>query len=247
MPNVSVIVPTRHEAATVPLLTDRATAALRARAIDGQVVFVDDSDDATPEVLGEISASRPEVAVLHRQPAQRRGGLAGAVFAGFAASDAPVLAVMDGDLQHPPEVLGDLLDPVLTGVADIAVASRFVGGGSDAGLAGPLRRTVSRAAAGAARSALPRVRGVHDPLSGFFALRREVVDGVDLAADGFKILLEVLAKGHWQRVVEVPFTFEARPAGASKASLAVGRQFVSQLVRLAATPAPGWGSPVPLR
>ena len=232
MPDVSVIVPTRHESTTAPTVAARATAALQARDIEGEVLFVDDSDDSTPEVLAALSASRPDVSLLHRPAGARHGGLAGAVLEGFAAATSPVLAVMDGDLQHPPEVLADLVRPVLDGGADLAVASRFVGGGRADGLDGPVRVLVSRTAATAARLAVARARPVRDPLSGFFALRRDALAGVEPGADGFKILLEVLAQGHWERVVEVPFTFEARPAGSSKASLAVGTRYLRQLRRL---------------
>ena len=232
MPDVSVIVPTRHESATAPTVARRATAAMQAGDIDGEVLFVDDSDDATPQVLADLSADHPEVGLLHRPAGSRPGGLAGAVLEGFAAADSSVLAVMDGDLQHPPEVLADLVRPVLDGDADLAVASRFIGGGRADGLDGPVRVLVSRAAAAAARLAVRRARPVRDPLSGFFAVRRDALAGVEPGADGFKILLEVLAQGQWQRVVEVPFTFEARPAGASKASLAVGTRYLRQLRRL---------------
>jgi dolichol-phosphate mannosyltransferase len=112
---------------------------------------------------------------------------------------------------------------------------------------------VSQATRHAVHTALPRLRSVSDPLSGFFALRREVLDGVDLDVDGFKILLELLAWGRWDTVVEVPFVFAPRAAGTSKASLGTGARFARQLLRLACTArrppalAPAPGVPVVVR
>lgn len=233
MTDATIIVPTRHEADNAPVLAARASLCLAGSGLDAELLFVDDSDDHTPTVLADLAERYGPVGVLHRSAGERRGGLAGAVLAGIAATDSEVVAVMDGDLQHPPELLGALIAPVLGGDADIAIATRYAGGGAAGGLAGPGRRLVSRASRRAVGLVLPRLRSISDPLGGYFAMRRSVVDGAALQPDGFKILLEVLAGGSWERTVEVPYSFAPRHAGTSNASVETGWRFVRQLGRLA--------------
>jgi len=122
--------------------------------------------------------------------------------------------VMDADLQHPPEVIPELLKEIQNG-ADIAIASRYVKGGSwqHPSL---IRRAISKGAILIAHLLLPSTRQVADPMSGFFLFRREVVAGASLKPTGYKILLEILIEGEFQKVAEVPYSFKARHLGASK-------------------------------
>lgn len=231
---VTVVVPTFNERDNVLPLLDRLESALPSGVAD--VLFVDDSTDDTPEVIRSAEA-RPGIRVrlLHRPAGERRGGLGGAVLAGLRHTGSPVVVVMDGDLQHPPEMVPHLVDAVSAPSVDLAVASRYVTGGSAGGLAGVARRGVSRAAAAAARVLFPRrTAGCSDLMSGFFAVRREAFDVGRLRPDGFKILLEILARGARRpmRVREVPFTFAARHAGESKAGLAQGLVYLRHLLRL---------------
>jgi glycosyltransferase involved in cell wall biosynthesis len=228
---ISVVVPTRNEAANVHLLLERIAAAVSPLGEPWEVVFVDDSDDETPAEI-EIAGLRYPVRLCHRPPEHRSGGLSGAVLEGFEAASGEVLVVMDGDLQHPPETLPALIDPVSRGIADLVVASRYTGSGSTAGLDGPVRRVVSNWSRGVTRAVVARSQTVSDPLSGFFALRRSVVDGVELRPYGFKILLEIIARGRWSRLQEVPFVFADRMAGESKAGVSEGFRFLRHLTRL---------------
>lgn len=236
--DLTVIVPTRNERATIAKLVERVDRTLSPLDLDFEVLVVDDSDDDTPAVAQRAARTGAPVRVHHRPPDERSGGLAGAVQLGMElASESESIAVMDGDLQHPPELLSDLVDAVRTD-ADIAVASRYIeGGGSVAGLDGRGRRVTSLAARAAARLLLARARHVADPLSGFFALRRDVVGAVPLRASGFKILLEILVLGRWARVAEVPLRMDPRAGGASKAGAAEGLAFAAQLWRLLRAPA----------
>jgi glycosyltransferase involved in cell wall biosynthesis len=227
---LTVIVPTRNEERNVRPLVERTAAALDGT--DWELLFVDDSDDATPEVVAGLGDDR--VRLLHRPPDQREGGLAGAVCVGFSAAIGDELLVMDGDLQHDPADILRLREQ-LAG-ADVVVASRFAdGGGGVGGLDGRYRRLVSNAARFAVRAVFPRIRGVRDPLGGFFAIRRHVLEDAELRPDGFKILLEVLVRGRWRRVHEVPISMSERADGASKASLREGARFGVHLLRLRAT------------
>jgi dolichol-phosphate mannosyltransferase len=139
-----------------------------------------------------------------------KGGLASAVVAGFAAARGDVLLVMDADLSHPPEVVPDLIRAIDNG-AELAVGSRYVTGGGTEDW--PMRRrVVSRVACLMGNVLVP----IRDSTSGFFAIRRAVIDGVRLNPIGFKIGFEVMARGRYRKAVEVPYVFRDRELGKSK-------------------------------
>ncbi|MCR2808158.1 MULTISPECIES: glycosyltransferase [unclassified Microbacterium] len=226
---LSIIVPTYNEAPNVAELVRRVTA--ETAGIDAEIIFVDDSTDATPDVVREVAASAAlPVRLIHRE--RRTGGLGGAVMAGLAAAEADACLVMDGDLQHPPEEIGAIHDRFLRGDADVVVASRYAGDGTSAGLADRTRVLVSKTATALTRAMFPiRLRGVSDPMTGFFLIDRRAVDAEALRPRGFKILLEILARQNL-RVAEVPFDFAGRHAGESKASMRQGMHFLTQLTAL---------------
>lgn len=229
---VTVVVPTRNESPNVELLVDRLAHAL-GRDTGWEVIFVDDSDDDTPDAI--VAQRRADRAIrLHHRPAgQRLGGLGGAVQDGFAAAGGEVIVVMDADLQHPPEVVPTLLATIQAGGADLVVGTRYAGAGIAGGLSGPWRRGVSSTSRMLVHALIPRSRPLTDPLSGLFAFKRSVIEGVTLEANGFKILLEVVARGRWHRAVNVAYRFDRRHAGRSKASLHQGMLFTQHLLRLA--------------
>ncbi|WP_432993157.1 glycosyltransferase [Dactylosporangium sp. CA-233914] len=201
--------------------------------VPAECIFVDDSDDDTPDAVRAAGAGRGDrVRLLHRPAGQRDGGLGGAVVAGIAAARAPWVIVMDGDLQHPPEAVPAIIEAAETGDADAVVATRYHGSGDAGGLGGPVRRLVSRMSGHLARLAFPRrLRQITDPMSGFFAVRRAAVDP-QLRPDGFKILLEIIVRSRIERIVEVPYDFQPRLAGASKASVREGVRFARHLAGL---------------
>jgi dolichol-phosphate mannosyltransferase len=229
-PQVCVLVPTRDEAGNIAALLSRLGPILTA--VNGEVLFVDDSDDGTPSVIAAAGRTAgPPVRMLHRAPGERLGGLGGAVQAGLATVTAPWAVVMDGDLQHPPELIADLL--AAGGGADLVVASRYSGSGNAKGLSSRVRRVGSGGATGLARLLFPRTLArVTDPMSGFFALRTAAVDPAALRPRGFKILLEVLVRAPRLQVAEVPFEFAERHAGKSKASGREMARYLRQLVAL---------------
>lgn len=206
--DVSIVVPTYCERENLPILVERLAKALKG--IKYEIVVVDDnSPDGTAEVARRLSSKYP-VRVFVRPG---KLGLASAVLTGIRLARGKYVVVMDADLQHPPEVVPQLISALKR--ADIAVASRFVRGGSAKGLRG-LRYLVSRVAWLLSPLAHPRVFVVRDSMSGFFAIRRELVLGTRLRAIGYKILLEILAKCPWRRVLEVPYVFGERVYGRSK-------------------------------
>jgi dolichol-phosphate mannosyltransferase len=227
--DVSIVVPTFNEAPNVPILIERIERAMVGHR--AKVIFVDDSTDNTSQVILEV-ASRSSIAVELIRREQPDGGLAGAVVAGLQAASTDWCVVMDGDLQHPPELIPALLLSGQEQAADVVVASRYVKGGSSGGLSGGIRHLVSNTATVLTRAMFPRrLRNCTDPMTGFFAIRRAAIDLSALRPRGFKILLEILARNS-VRVTEEPFVFGERVAGESKASLREGFKFVVQLAAL---------------
>ncbi len=228
VPDLTVVVPTFNERPNIrPLvgLLDRALAG-----IAWEVVFVDDdSPDGTADEVRALGREDGRVRVLHRIG---RRGLAGATIEGMLSSIAPVVAVMDADLQHDetrlPAMFAILRDDPAT---DIVVASRNVAGGSAAGGFSALRKWGSDRATALARRFL-KVTAT-DPMSGFFMLRRERFNEVvtQLQPEGFKVLLDMLSssRGRW-RVAEVPYDFRARRFGTSKMDSAVAFEFLALVV-----------------
>lgn len=221
---VSIIVPTYNEARSLSELAGRLFAALQGAGLEGELVVVDDGSPDGTGALAEELARRYPMQVLHR-PA--KSGLASAVLEGMARAQGDILVVMDADLSHPPEVVPRLVAPILAGKADLAVASRYVRGGGVAQWPWT-RRLVSWGANLLARPLVP----MRDATSGFFAVRREVLEGVSLNPIGFKIGLEVMARGRYRRFVEVPYIFEDRRYGKSKFGLREVFHYLWQLLVL---------------
>lgn len=226
---VTVIVPTFNERASIAELVERAGAALVGRS--AEILFVDDSTDDTPAEIERVAADAAlPVRLLHRE--KNVGGLGGAVVEGLRAASADVCIVMDGDLQHPPELLPELLDRYERGDADVVVASRYIGGGDSTGLGTTLRFGVSRAATLLTKAMFPmRLHGTTDPMTGFFLIDRRRVDVDRLHPQGFKILLEILARTDLRKA-EVPMAFAPRRHGVSKATVRQGATFLAHLTRL---------------
>ncbi|PZR81313.1 MAG: hypothetical protein DLM65_05965 [Candidatus Aeolococcus gillhamiae] len=225
-PLLSVVVPTRDEAANVGPLLARLSSALAG--VDHEILFVDDSDDGTPAAIARTAAGDARIDVLHREGSDRTGGLSTAVVSGIHRTRGEFVCVMDADLQHPPEDIPGMLAAAREG-ADVVVASRYVRGGSRRGLGGTGRRQVSRVAGAVARGLFTEARASSDPLSGFFLCRRRVIDGIEFRPVGFKILLELLVCVPGLRVRDVPLDFAARAGGTSKASLRQGLLFLAHI------------------
>ena len=226
---VTIIVPTFNERDSVAELIARTAAALAGW--DAEILFVDDSADDTAAEIARVAADAPlPVRVIHR--AQNTGGLGGAVVVGLQAASSDVCIVMDGDLQHPPELLPALLARHADGGVDVVAASRYIGGGDTSGLGTAVRFGVSRVATWLTRAMFPRrLARSTDPMTGFFLVDRARLDLTALKPQGFKILLEILARNDL-RIAEVPMEFAERRHGTSKASLRQGGTFIAHLARL---------------
>lgn len=227
---LSLIVPTYNERQNVQPLVAQLTALLDQVLSDRYELIIvdDDSPDQTWEVAQALLPDYPQLRVMRRQ--QERG-LSTAVLRGWQASQGEVLGVIDGDLQHPPEVLLQLIEAMQQG-ADLALASRHADGGgvSDWQF---IRRLLSRGAQLLGLMILPGVVGrVSDPMSGYFLVRREAIQSRILNPLGYKILIEVLAKGGIYRIQEVGYVFRERQQGESKVTRKQYIDYLRHLIQL---------------
>ena len=225
LPRVTVVLPTYNERDNLPILLGELDRYLRD--LDYEVVVVDDSSpDGTAEEAKRLSEKYP-VRVIVRPG---KLGLASAVIRGAREASSPIIIVMDADLQHPPRVARLLALKAMQGY-DLVVASRYTAGGGVEEWS-LVRHVASLGATILARILVRGARRVSDPMSGFFAARREILLDPRLRPRGFKILLEILGRVEPQRIAEVPFVFRPRRAGASKLSLSIITDMLRQLVDL---------------
>jgi dolichol-phosphate mannosyltransferase len=224
---ITLIVPSYNEKDNVAPLVERVH-----KALDGynyELLLVDDnSTDGTIEAAEGLAAKYPVRVIVRRD----EKGLATAVVHGIRNAGGEIIGVMDADLQHPPEVLPGLVRAMEDG-ADMVFGSRYIPGGGCPNW-GRLRRIISKAASAMCHLLLPSTRAVKDPMSGLFMFRRANVDADRLKPIGYKIALEVLLVGDFKNVVEVPYIFEDRSAGASKLKASTQIDYLKHLLSLMA-------------
>ncbi len=212
-PDISIITPTLKEAANISALVAELSSSLAAKHLVWELIVVDDdSQDGTMETCEELRQQGVPIRLIMRR---RQRGLATAVLTGFKNARAPVWVVMDADLSHRGIDVVRLYGAVKKGAA-FAVGSRYLPGGSTDD-----RWTVFRLlnSMSATLMAWPLVK-VRDPMSGFFALRADLLEHGDrLSPIGYKIGLEILVKCNPQPLVEIPIHFRTRIRGKSKLSL----------------------------
>ena len=229
---ISLVVPTYNERQNMAALVSRTDKALSDCGEEYELIIVDDSSpDGTAEEVRLLQRDRPWLKLLVRE---KERDLSTAVLAGWESARGEILGCMDGDLQHPPEHLLELVARQRETGAGVVIGSRYVpeGGVSDWKFR---RRIISWTATALAAAALPgRIGRVRDPMSGFFLVKRSVIDGARLKPSGYKILLEVLAHSPNDRVEEAPYVFEERTSGGSKMGAGQIGIYLLQLVRLAA-------------
>jgi dolichol-phosphate mannosyltransferase len=227
-PQLGIVIPTLYGADNIRTVLERIRKSLDPLGISYELLVVDDdSRDGTEAIVQAMAASDPHLRFVCRSSER---GLGSAVRAGWELTDAEVLGVIDADLQHPPELLPELWAALQAG-NDVVLASRYVAQGT-VGKWHPARYLLSRLAIlMTGQLQKPGIR-VSDPMAGFFLLRRACLRGVVLQTNGFKLLLEILVRANVHSVAEVPFTFGPRRAGASKAGLREGLDYLFLLARL---------------
>ena len=221
MMQVSIVTPTYNERQNLPKLAEELFEIVaKDPDIDLELIIVDDnSPDGTGEVADTLAKSFP-IKVIHREG---KMGLGSAVMEGFALSERNYLGVMDADLSHDPIIIPEMISSLKDN--DIVIGSRF-NAESTVENWHFVRKLTSQAGVWLAR----RLTKVSDPLSGYFFLRRSVLEGVSLTSPGYKILLEILVKGKYSKVKEIPFRFRSREFSTSKLNSQEYFLFIKQLL-----------------
>lgn len=226
----SLVIPTYNEGENIKQIV-QVLDRLLAQEIPGdyELIVVDDnSPDGTWEIAQSLMLEYPQLRVMRRVSER---GLSSAVIRGWQVARGEILGVIDGDLQHPPEVLLQLLRATQQG-ADLAVASRHVEGGGVSSWSF-IRRFLSRGAQTLGLIVLPGVVGrVSDPMSGYFVVRRSAIATVSLNPLGYKILIEVLGRGSVEQIAEVGYVFQERLKGESKVTSKQYVDYLHHLLRL---------------
>jgi dolichol-phosphate mannosyltransferase len=225
LPKITIIIPTLNEADNIAPLLERILSVRQASGLDFDILFVDSaSTDGTCSRVLEWQKKAP-VRLLQYDI---NVGLAGAVMGGAKHTDATYVLVMDADLSHPPEVIPQLLQPLLDDTHDMVIGSRYVAGGAMPDW--PLSRKLSSRVA-----TIPALFfcTVKDPLAGFFAVERRRLTELPGSVPGFKIGLAVLAEyGKEIRTAEVPIEFRDRDYGESKMNYRIAFEYLKQLITL---------------
>lgn len=226
----SLVLPTYQEADNIINLLEITTKILD-KIIPNQyelIVVDDNSPDFTWKIAQDLIPQYPQLKVMRRT---KEKGLSTAVIRGWQVAQGEILGVIDADLQHPPEVLTDLWQEMVRG-ADLAVASRHIDGGGVSEWS-ILRRFLSRGAQMLGLIILPEVISrVSDPMSGYFLVRREAIADKFLSPLGYKILIEVVARGKIRWIAEVGYVFREREIGESKVSAKQYGEYIQHLLKL---------------
>lgn len=230
IPKLSLILPTYNESGNIAEIIQILSELLDPILVNQyELIVVDDnSPDQTWKIALELTEQYPQLKVLHRQ---NEKGLSTAVIRGWQVAKGEILGVIDADLQHPPEILLQLLEQMEQG-ADLAIASRHVEGGGVSEWS-IIRRFLSRGAQMLGLVILPEViNRLSDPMSGFFMVRRKAIAEINLSPVGYKILIEVAARGKIRWIAEVGYVFRERQAGESKVTWKQYIEYLQHLVRL---------------
>jgi dolichol-phosphate mannosyltransferase len=226
MYDITVIIPTFNEEANIKNIIDAVDGVLKKNAINGEILVVDDnSSDQTIAFVNDLKKTKENVNILVRTA---DSGLSQSVADGFARAQSGIFVVIDADLSHPPAMIPEMVREIRKG-NDIVIGSRYMEGGGIKKW--PLkRRIISIGATFLGRLLFPDIT---DPVSGFFAVRKSVLDQAPLKPRGYKILLEVLGKGSWQKDKEIPFEFVDRETGSSKLKIKTIVEYAQQVVDIA--------------
>ena len=209
--DLSIVIPTYNEKENISEITSRIDKELNKNNIKGELIIVDDnSPDGTGKIADSLKKKYPALKVIHRKGKE---GLSSAVFAGFSVAKGKTLCVMDADLSHPTEKIGEMYFLISKNEADLVIGSRYIPGGKIEGWT-LNRKIMSRFATYLAKI----FTKANDPMSGFFMIKKEYLKDKNINPKGFKILIEIIIKTNC-RIKEIPITFINRKKGKSKAGI----------------------------
>ena len=228
---VSIIIPTYNESENIIQILKSIGEHIPKDIATEAIVVDDNSPDGTGKIVEDYindaqNKTGYTIGVIHRKT---KSGLSSAILDGIQHSTGEIVVIMDSDFSHPPKIIPQLIEEIKTSKCDIVIASRFVPGGAINGWS-TKRKLISKTAKGIAKAGL----GVNesDPMSGFFAFKRKILDGIKFDAIGYKMLLEILVKTKGAKVKEIPYTFTDRTRGSSKLDSSTMLDYVKSVWRL---------------
>ena len=228
---LSIIIPTYNESQNILKILKSIGEILPPNILTEAIVVDDNSPDGTGKIVENYLQNLKKMAgytidIIHRTA---KKGLGSAILRGIQHAKGDTIIVMDSDFSHPPQIIPRMVDALKKYRCDIVVASRYVNGGKISGW--PLKRKLlSKIATIIAKKGL----GVKtaDPMSGFFAFKRSIINGLKFDAIGYKMLLEILVKTRGVAVKEIPYTFTDRKFGTSKVSLPIAYDYAKSVWKL---------------
>jgi len=228
---VSIIIPTYNESENIIQVLKSIGEHIPKDIATEAIVVDDNSPDGTGKIVEDYKTDAHNeigytIEVIHRKT---KSGLSSAILDGIQHSTGETVVIMDSDFSHPPKIIPQLIEEIKTSKCDIVIASRFVPGGAINGWS-TKRKLISKTAKGIAKAGL----GVNesDPMSGFFAFKRKILEGIKFDAIGYKMLLEILVKTKGAKVKEIPYTFTDRTRGSSKLDSSTMLDYVKSVWRL---------------
>ena len=228
---VSIIIPTYNESENIIQILKSIGEHIPKDIATEAIVVDDNSPDGTGKIVEDYindaqNKTGYTIGVIHRKT---KSGLSSAILDGIQHSTGEIVVIMDSDFSHPPKIIPQLVEEIKTSECDIVIASRFVPGGAINGWS-TKRKLISKTAKGIAKAGL----GVNesDPMSGFFAFKRKILDGIKFDAIGYKMLLEILVKTKGAKVKEIPYTFIDRTRGSSKLDSSTMLDYVKSVWKL---------------
>ena len=228
---VSIIIPTYNESENIIQVLKSIGEHIPKDIVTAAIVVDDNSPDGTGKVVEDYindaqNKTGYTIGIIHRKT---KSGLSSAILDGIQHSSGETVVVMDSDFSHPPKIIPKLIEEVKTSKYDIAIASRYTEGGEVNGWS-TKRKLISKTAKGIAKAGL----GVNesDPMSGFFAFNRNILEGIKFDAIGYKMLLEILVKTKGAKVKEIPYTFTDRTRGSSKLDSSTMLDYVKSVWKL---------------
>lgn len=228
---VSVIIPTYNESQNILNILKSVRDNLPKNIITEAIVIDDNSPDGTGQIVEEYIQNIQKFAnhtidIIHRSA---KKGLSSAILNGISHARGQTIVIMDSDFSHPPQIIPKMIEALKQSQCDIVVASRYVTGGAIRGWS-LKRKLISKIATKIAK------KGLHvqadDPMSGFFAFKRNIINGLKFDAIGYKMLLEILVKTKGVNVKEIPYTFTNRRLGASKLDMSTIFDYIRSVWRL---------------
>ena len=230
---ISIVLPTFNEKNNIAPLIERIQEAMKNEDYNYEMIFVDDSNDNTPEIIQDFAQNYSFIKFI----AGDNAGLSPAFIKGFKYSQGKYIICMDTDLQHPPIIIPKLIKELQNGT-ELSIASRYIPGGSNEGLGrlwspyGLYRRIVSLSMSYLTKILFIPIRKTTDPMTGYFAFQKKLLQDIEIEPRGFKILVEILMRAKPNKVTEIPLKFQPRENEESKATLGQGLEFFKHLGRL---------------